>query len=61
MLPNLSYHVRFLRDMGLLDEAKQVPKRGSIEHFYRLNPDAVKTPAVSRVLSAIAQKDQPDR
>jgi DNA-binding transcriptional ArsR family regulator len=30
----VSYHVRFLRDAGLLQEARTEPRRGAIEHFY---------------------------
>lgn len=32
-LPNVSYHVRVLRDAGLLDEMARVPSRGSLKHI----------------------------
>lgn len=31
-----SYHVRMLRDRGLIDEARTEPRRGALQHFYRL-------------------------
>ena len=49
-LPNVSYHVRRLRDAGLLDETGQAPVRGSIEHLYRLDPKAVHLDQVAKVL-----------
>lgn len=49
-LPNVSYHVRRLRDAGLLDETGQVQVRGSIEHLYRLDPKAVYLDQVAEVL-----------
>ncbi|MGN6275969.1 MAG: ArsR/SmtB family transcription factor [Solirubrobacterales bacterium] len=60
-LPNVSYHVRVLRDAGLLDETDRIPIRGSLKHIYRLNPDAVKTPVVSQVLRSTIQRISPDQ
>jgi DNA-binding transcriptional ArsR family regulator len=34
-LGNVSYHVRTLADMGLIELVKKVPRRGAIEHYYR--------------------------
>jgi hypothetical protein len=31
----VSYHVRMLKDYGLVDVARTAPKRGALEHFYR--------------------------
>lgn len=50
-LENLAYHVRVLREAELLDEVGQVGSRTSIEHFYRLDPEAAKLPAVAAILS----------
>lgn len=37
-LGNLSYHVRYLYDLGFLELSRMVPRRGALEHFYRLQP-----------------------
>lgn len=34
-LPNVSYHVRFLEGLGLLELVKTKPRRGALEHYYR--------------------------
>lgn len=31
----VSYHVRMLRDYGLIAETRTAPKRGALQHFYR--------------------------
>ena len=36
----VSYHVRILRDAGLLQLTGTEPRRGALEHFYRASPDA---------------------
>ncbi len=36
----ISYHVRALRDAGLLELTGTQQRRGAVEHFYRLSPDA---------------------
>ena len=33
-LGTISYHVRMLRDYGLVDLIRTEPKRGALEHFY---------------------------
>jgi len=38
----VSYHVRILRDAGLLTLSGTEPRRGALEHFYRASPDAAK-------------------
>lgn len=35
-LGNVAYHVRQLRSIGLIALAHAAPRRGAIEHFYRL-------------------------
>lgn len=30
----VSYHVRILRDLGLVEETRTQPRRGALEHFY---------------------------
>jgi DNA-binding transcriptional ArsR family regulator len=34
-LPNVSYHVRFLERLGVLELVDTQPRRGALEHFYR--------------------------
>jgi DNA-binding transcriptional ArsR family regulator len=34
-LGNVSYHVRFLARLGLLELAETRPRRGAVEHYYR--------------------------
>ena len=34
-LGNVSYHVRTLADLGLIELVRKVPRRGAIEHYYR--------------------------
>jgi DNA-binding transcriptional ArsR family regulator len=35
-LGNVSYHVRQLRDAGLIELTRTQPRRGAVEHFYVL-------------------------
>jgi DNA-binding transcriptional ArsR family regulator len=35
-LGNVSYHVRQLHGLGLLKLVKETPRRGAVEHYYRL-------------------------
>jgi DNA-binding transcriptional ArsR family regulator len=39
-LPNVSYHVAVLRDLGLLELTRETPKRGATERHYRASPKA---------------------
>lgn len=41
-LSNVSYHIRVLKDLGLIELAREAPVRGTIEHFYK----AVKRPLI---------------
>src|SRR4051794_15348102 len=36
-LGNVSYHVRQLHGLGLLKLVKETPRRGAVEHYYRLD------------------------
>lgn len=39
-LGTVSYHFRKLKQLGLIEEAQRIPRRGAIEHLYRLTqPD----------------------
>ncbi len=35
-LGNVSYHVRFLARVGLIELARTEPRRGAVEHYYRV-------------------------
>jgi DNA-binding transcriptional ArsR family regulator len=35
-LSTVSYHVAALRDAGLIGLVKEVPRRGAVEHYYRV-------------------------
>lgn len=37
----VSYHVRMLRDYGVLELARSEPRRGALMHFYRFSEQAV--------------------
>lgn len=47
-LGTVSYHVRMLRDYGLVEEVRVQPRRGALEHFY------VRTELADEVLNALA-------
>jgi DNA-binding transcriptional ArsR family regulator len=34
----VSYHVRMLRDYGMIELARTEPKRGALQHYYRAKP-----------------------
>lgn len=40
-LSNLSYHIRVLREMDCIKLVKTAPVRGSVEHYYALQPGIV--------------------
>lgn len=39
-----SYHMRMLRDRGLVELARTEPRRGALQHFYRLMPGVAVRP-----------------
>lgn len=47
-LGTVSYHVRMLRDYGLVRETRVQPRRGALEHFY------VRTELAEEVFTALA-------
>jgi DNA-binding transcriptional ArsR family regulator len=38
-LPLISYHVRILRELGCVELVRETPRRGAIEHHYRVSDD----------------------
>jgi DNA-binding transcriptional ArsR family regulator len=68
-LGNVSYHVRQLHALGLLKLVKETPRRGAVEHYYRLEarphitneawdaaPPIVKEAMIGGVLSKASQQ-----
>lgn len=43
----VSYHVRMLAGRGLIECVRTEPRRGALQHFYRLTPDALETGVTS--------------
>lgn len=39
-LPNISYHVKIVRELGFLDLKRTIARRGAMEHRYRFHPFA---------------------
>lgn len=42
-LPNLSYHVRMLVELGMIELVNTKPRRGAIEHYYKATGEFQKT------------------
>lgn len=38
-LPNISYHVKIMREFGVLELAKETPRRGAVEHHYGVSDE----------------------
>src|SRR4051794_21729807 len=68
-LGNVSYHVRQLHGLGLLKLVKETPRRGAVEHYYRLErrphitdkawasaPAIVKEAMLGGVLARVAEQ-----
>jgi DNA-binding transcriptional ArsR family regulator len=68
-LGNVSYHVRQLHGLGLLKLVKETPRRGAVEHYYRLEarphitdkawgaaPPVVKEAVIGGVLSKASEQ-----
>jgi len=68
-LGNVSYHVRQLHGLGLLKLVKETPRRGAVEHYYRLEsrphitdtawaaaPPIVKEAMLAGVLSRVSEQ-----
>ncbi|HEY6781048.1 MAG TPA: helix-turn-helix domain-containing protein [Thermoleophilaceae bacterium] len=37
-LGTVSYHVRYLADLGAIELRRMVPRRGALQHYYALTP-----------------------
>lgn len=52
-LTHVSYHVRKLDSLNLIELARKRPKRGVVEHYYRARPVAPKVLDALDVLEAL--------
>lgn len=59
-VPNASYHVTLLRDLGLLELVRETPRRGAIEKHYRAQPniDPAAWVTIASSLDAITPRGQ---
>lgn len=55
-LSQVSYHVKVLKDFGLIEETSNRPKRGAVEHFYRATARAYVSPEMARHIPKSAQE-----
>jgi DNA-binding transcriptional ArsR family regulator len=55
-LPNVSYHVRILADMGLLTLVSETPRRGAIEHHYKATLRPVITDAAWKEVPKLVRR-----
>jgi DNA-binding transcriptional ArsR family regulator len=53
-LSNVSYHVRYLAQLGAIELQRMEPRRGALEHFYSL------VPAIRLALPLIRQVGRPN-
>jgi DNA-binding transcriptional ArsR family regulator len=51
-LSHVSYHFRMLARARALEKTGERPVRGSVQHFYRVNPAVSEMPMVTEVLAA---------
>jgi hypothetical protein len=54
-LGNVSYHVKTLRDDGCVELIKTEPRRGAVEHFYRVTDGILTEDKTSEALKRIAK------
>jgi DNA-binding transcriptional ArsR family regulator len=54
-LPNVSYHVKILRDLGLIELKRTTPRRGAVEHHYVARERRSLTPRAAASLPSSAR------
>jgi DNA-binding transcriptional ArsR family regulator len=54
-LPNVSYHVKILRDLGLIELKRTTPRRGAVEHHYVARPRRALSPRAAATLPSSAK------
>jgi DNA-binding transcriptional ArsR family regulator len=57
-LSHVSYHFRVLARAKALKKTGERPVRGSVQHFYRVNPAVAEMPMVTEVLAATSNDDR---
>jgi DNA-binding transcriptional ArsR family regulator len=59
-LGTVSYHVRYLADLGAIELQRMVPRRGALQHYYALAP-VIRTvlPLVRQLGAAANNGDRP--
>ncbi len=55
-LSQVSYHVKVLKDLKLIEETSNRPVRGAVEHFYRATARAYVSPEMARHIPKSAQE-----
>jgi DNA-binding transcriptional ArsR family regulator len=53
-LGTVSYHVRYLADLGAIELRRMVPRRGALQHYYALAPAIRTVLPLARQLGAAA-------
>jgi DNA-binding transcriptional ArsR family regulator len=56
-LSQISYHVKVLRDLELIDLVKTAPRRGAVEHFYRALARVFMPSAITKQFPKSAQRE----
>jgi len=54
-LPNVSYHVKILRELGLIELKRTTPRRGAVEHHYVARERRSLTPRAAATLPSSAR------
>jgi DNA-binding transcriptional ArsR family regulator len=54
-LPNVSYHVKILRELGLIELKRTTPRRGAVEHHYVARERRSLTPRAAASLPSSAR------
>jgi predicted transcriptional regulator len=60
-LSSVAYHVRALEFYGLIDKVAERPARGSVQHFYALNPVGRRAAALAESAGMIEASGEEDR
>jgi DNA-binding transcriptional ArsR family regulator len=53
-LGSVSYHVRYLADLGAIELQRTVPRRGALQHYYTLAPMIIEVLPLTEQLGATA-------
>jgi DNA-binding transcriptional ArsR family regulator len=56
-LGTVSYHVRYLCDLGAIELRRMVPRRGALQHYYALAPAIRNVLPLARQMSIVSNGD----